>query len=36
MLIENDKCKAKAMADKERERQEDIRAQFEYTKMLEK
>lgn len=36
MLHENDKQKAKANEERERERLEDIRAQQEYTKMLEK
>lgn len=36
MLHENDKHKAKSMEEKELERQEDIRAQQEYARMLEK
>lgn len=36
MLAENDRQKAKAAAEKEKERQEDIKAQQEYTRMLEK
>ncbi len=36
MLIENDKHKAKAQIEKERERLEDVKAQQEYAKMLER
>ena len=36
MLLENDKNKVKLGAEKERERLEDIKAQKEYSKMLEK
>ena len=36
MLVENEKQKAKAMEEREKERQEDIRAQKEYSRMLEK
>lgn len=36
MLVENEKQKAKTMEERERERQEDIRAQQEYSRMLEK
>ncbi len=36
MLEENERQKAKAAEDRERQRQEDIRAQQEYTRMLEK
>lgn len=36
MLSENDRQKAKAVVEKEKERQEDVRAQQEYTRMLEK
>lgn len=36
MLTENERQKAKAAIERERERQEDIKAQQEYTRMLEK
>ena len=36
MLEENDRCKQQQVQEKERERQEDIRAQEEYTRMLDK
>ena len=36
MLTENDRQKAKVAIEKERERQEDIKAQNEYSRMLEK
>ncbi len=36
MLTENERQKAKAAIEKEKERQEDIRAQEEYSRMLEK
>lgn len=36
MLSENDKQKQKALQEKERQRLEDVRAQEEYTRMLEK
>ncbi len=36
MLLENDKQKAKTNAEKEVERQQDVRAQHEYSRMLEK
>lgn len=36
MLLENDRQKEKALVEKEKQRQEDIRAQEEYTRMLEK
>jgi hypothetical protein len=36
MLTENEKHKAKALAERERERLEDIRAQEEYARMLDK
>lgn len=36
MLLENDKQKAKSNAEKEVERQQDVRAQNEYARMLEK
>jgi len=36
MLTENEKHKAKALAERERERLEDVRAQEEYARMLDK
>ena len=36
MLKENEKQKVIALEEKERERQEDVKAQMEYAKMLEK
>jgi hypothetical protein len=36
MLVENDKHKAKAQIEKEKERLEDVKAQQEYAKMLER
>ena len=36
MLVENEKHKAKALAEREKERLEDIRAQEEYARMLDK
>ena len=36
MLVENEKNKAKLLAERERERLEDIRAQEEYARVLEK
>ena len=36
MLLENEKQKPKSLEDRERERQEDIRSQKEYSKMSEK
>jgi len=36
MLTENEKHKAKALAERETERLEDIRAQEEYARMLDK
>lgn len=36
MLNENERQKAKAANEKEKERNEDIRAQTEYSRMLEK
>jgi hypothetical protein len=36
MLTENEKHKAKALAERERERLEDIRAQEEYARILDK
>ena len=36
MLVENEKHKAKALAERERERLEDVRAQAEYARMLDK
>lgn len=36
MLLENEKHKAKALAEREKERLEDIRAQEEYARKLEK
>ena len=36
MLHENEKQKAKALQEREKERQEDIKAQQEYSRMLEK
>ena len=36
MLQENDRQKSKALGEKEKERLEDIRAQEEYTRMLDK
>ena len=36
MLTENEKHKAKALAEKEKERLEDVRAQEEYARMLDK
>ena len=36
MLTENERQKAKAAIERERERQEDIKAQNEYARMLEK
>jgi hypothetical protein len=36
MLLENDKQKAKTTAEKEVERLQDVKAQHEYARMLEK
>lgn len=36
MLVENDKQKEKTMVEKEKDRQEDIKAQNEYARMLDK
>jgi hypothetical protein len=36
MLVENEKHKAKALAEREKERLEDVRAQAEYARMLDK
>ena len=36
MLVENDKHKAKTQAEREKERLEDVKAQHEYSRMLEK
>ena len=36
MLLENDRQKEKTTVEKEKQRLEDVRAQEEYTRMLEK
>lgn len=36
MLTENERQKAKAAVEREKERQEDVKAQDEYSRMLEK